>query len=148
MHSLLETESGKMEALIILVLSIALILLLLVALNHFITLPSLNPPTAELQGLFDAIEDLVLPMGSFAHDFLHSLLEFKAGNMEAPVLSVLSVSLPSPRSPIPPKTETVDNSIRCEDLAKWMRLSPDGTGAADQPCSFGACLVFTQCKLV
>ena len=62
---------GSMMDFLLLVFSIALILLLLTALDSYVALPFLSPSRREVRDLLVAIQDLLLPMGSFPSNLLH-----------------------------------------------------------------------------
>ncbi|KAF6220707.1 hypothetical protein HO133_003140 [Letharia lupina] len=59
-----------MADLLVLILSILVILLLITAWDHTLALPFLNPSRREVRDLLVAVEDLLLPMGSFPSKLL------------------------------------------------------------------------------
>ena len=63
--------TGTMADLLLLLLFITFILLLCTGFDRIIALPFLNPSRLEVKVLLVAIEDLVLPMGSFPINLLH-----------------------------------------------------------------------------
>lgn len=62
---------GSMADLLLLVFSIAILLLLFTAFDSYVALPFLSPSKHESRDLLVAIQDLLLPMGSFPSNLLH-----------------------------------------------------------------------------
>ena len=65
------SDTGTMESVFFLVSSIALVLLGFTAIDRLRTLRCFDPSRQHVRDLLAALEDLMLPLGSFPSEILH-----------------------------------------------------------------------------